>query len=421
MTEELNAKKLLKETSRRQFLKDLGLTAAAGGAAFVGSKLGLDYLADKSYEGLDEAEKQLREMALDIKSLIGTVDRKIAAETDKLEQSYKAGALDELVELGIATPAELKQVEEIIKNSREFEEYYSFAERAREFKDRIDRRLLSIDAKLEELQPQFVREVNDEIRRIFGMKSGQEGIEHRRNIRQRLDSLCRQYDTNDDDKTAQAAVLKQLNYWVDRADQLKLTQEERELYQLLKEKCEKGEGREVLTFIKNYNKNDVQKEALLRLRSHISQAEELYKHIRENTNYALRLQQLLKEGIQQVETIRGKKLEEYAQEKDKINSKITELKEAVNETIQELKQKGYDIETREDFINDTYLNKTLRQKMLEKTKPYTTIGAVALGIAAAATTFYNRLKTMKIRTARKALDEAVKRYNALNKGEENAS
>ncbi len=406
------AKELLQKHNRRQFLKNIGLSTAAGAAAGIGAKVGLDYIANNLIAGIAEAEKQLRETAVDIRALIGTVEKKLAYQTDLLEKHLNSNILKKYEELGIAEPADIKQFEQIIQNSREFEEYYSFAERAKIFKDRIDRRILSLDDKLESMQPGFMQKFNDMIREFYGKKSAAEIREHNKNIRERLESLCKIYDTNDNNKIAQTEVLTKLNEYLSASNEMKISPEERELYLILKQECEKNNNSQaVRDFIRQHNHYDARTETLVRLRTHLSEAENLYAKIKENKEYVIKLQTLLKDGISQVEKVRTTSEQDFKRQKQEITDKVNELKTTVDNTIQELKKKGYDIETREDYINSGTIAANVRKGLM----PQTSIGALITGLGAAVLTFLYTRKNSQYKAAKNALNEAV------SQGEQNAS
>lgn len=414
MAEALNAKELLKKHTRRDLLKTSGIVLAGGATAGAATRVGLGYAANSLLASIAEAERQVRKAVADIRALTGEIEKKLAYQTEQLEKHYNANILKKFEELGIAEPADIKQFEQIIKNSKEFEDYYCFAERAREFKDRIDQRLLSLDEKLENMQPEFLRKINDTIREFYGKKSGRAGVEYRKSMKARLDELCKLYDTNEDNRIAQAEVLKKLNHYLEKAAELRMQPEERELYQFLKQQCEQGDSKRVRDFIKNYDRFEGRNEVLISLRAYLTEAEELFAKIRDNKEYILKLQGLLKDGIKQAEQIRATAEADFAKHREEISASIAELKEAVDSTIKELKKKGYEIETRQDYIDSGKIAAMAKTGII----PLANITSAIAGIGAAVLTFLYRRKNTQLRATKSALDEAVNKYN---KGWQDAS
>jgi len=408
MAEQLNVNALVKSKSRREFLKTIGFSAASGVACGFGANYGLGYLADCLVKGIAEAERQVRETVADLSALVGNVDRKLTAQVDQLEKHYNSNILQEYVELGIADPADIRQFEKILADAKQFEDYYSFSERAKEFKDRIDRRILTLDEKLEQMQPGFMRQANDAVRSLFGMPTGKAGEEYRKSFRLRLDSLCAIYDLNENDKIAQAEVVRKLNELISNSEKLKLSPDERQLYVTLRNECEKeGGGQRVKDYIHAYTNVKLNSETLRRLKAHVEEAEKLYAKIIENKDYVIKLQGLLKDGIKQAEDLRAKSQQEFMKHRKEISDKISELKGAVDSTITELKNKGYDIETREDYINKGTFTSKAKEKVAQ-TVPI--ISAILGGIAAIITGRYMH-KSNKLRATNAALEEVVGKYN----------
>jgi hypothetical protein len=408
MAEQLNAKELVKSKSRREFLKEVAAALGVGAATGFGANYGLGYLADSLVKGIAEAERQVRETVADLSALVGNVERKLAAQVDQLEKHYNANVFRKYEALGIADPADIKQFEKILADAKKFEDYYSFSERAREFKDRIDRRILTLDEKLEGMQPPFMRDINDAVRALFGKPTGKAGEEYRKAFRQRLDSLCAIYDINENDRIAQIEVIKKINEFLSNSEKLNLSQNERDLYLNIKKEYEKeGGNMRVKDFIRSYNNASANSETLRKLKAHVEEAEKLYAKIMENKDYVIKLQGLLNDGIKQAEDLRSKSQQDFAMHRKEISDKIGELKGAVDSTIKELKNKGYDIETREDYINKgTFTSKA--KEAAAKTVP---IISTVLGSIAAIITGRYVHKSNKLRATNAALEEVVDKYN----------
>ena len=402
----INEKKLIRSSRRREFLKSLGRWVAAGALIGVGANTSASYGKGAILSVIRASEKQVRELELDISALSGALEKKLDLEVKKFEEAYASGKLRIYEDLGIATPAELEEFEKIIRVHEEFEENYNFSERTRIFKDRIDRRILSTDEKLESYQPKPLRSLNDVLRKVLGQKSGEEGVKHRKAIKERLEGLCRIYDANEDNKTAEVEVFKKLNEY---ASLPAIPKEEKELFDFLLE-YGRGNPQQLREYIKNYDTyNGVRDEELLKLRKAITESEKIYENIRENKAYISKLQEKLKEGIALKDEIRKKSIEEFSAYKSEFDKKAEALRDYLDSLIGELKNKGYSIETRKDFIDKTPVSEALDSII----SPIITAGSVALG---ALTTGLGMFFTRKSRNARalaKASNTAVINYNNL--------
>src|SRR3989338_183599 len=408
MTNHISSNDLTKKFSRRALFKDTGLALGTGSIIGTGAYFGLDYAQNKINNIVEGAEKQIRELALDVSELSGSLEGKLRTERKELEKHYTQGTLDIYEDLGIATPAEIKEIEQIIENYEAFEEHYNFVERAREFKDRIDRRLLTLDDSLESYQPEALRNINDSIRKFLGKPAGKEGISHRKQVKDRLEKLCTIYDTNSDNKRAQIEVVKTLNNYLDDAT---LTKEEKDLYGFLKEQHEKGCSKEDFRhFVDNYDNYSERQEVLLQLKSSLSEAEEIYGKIQENKAYVQTLQDLLYQGIALKQEVRQRSTQEVSQYKKQIDTQIGEFRDSVDGVIKELKQKGYAIETRQDYIDKGYFAQSIGAFL----KPFVIGGTLIAGSLAAIAAFRGRAKTRKVRSTQQALESAVEAHNEIS-------
>ncbi len=407
-TDKISSKELKKTGNRRVFLTSVAKSAAAGAVLAGTSYLGLDYAAKGMRNVVLDAEKEIRKLGLDVKALSGSLERKLVEEARQLKRHYSSGTLRIYEDLGIASPAEISEFEKIIKTSEEFERYYSFAERAREFKDRIDRRLLSLDEKLESYQPKTMQKLNDAIRSAFGKESGEQGKKQRTAIKQRLESLCRIYDANEDNKKAEVEVLKKINEYLEKTPDL--LPEEREMLEFLKGKYQTGECEDELkNFIRNYNNYGERNEALMKLRASLSEAETLYGDIRQNKQYITKLQDLLKQGIELKERIKDISAGEFDAHKKQIEQRMFGLRTGVDEVIAELRKKGYDIETREEAVNKGMFSRSIEGLL----KPLVFAGSLTAGALGFAGTYFLERKTMQKRAAESALKRAVALQNTL--------
>lgn len=404
----LQTKDLLNLYSRRDFSKTLVLSFFAGVGMWGGSQYGLRKAGNRLAEVITGAEREILRLSADLKSLSGIVEQRLALQTRELESQYSKGKLRMYEQLGIASPAELREFEEIIKASKEFEAHYHFAERAQIFKDRIDKRLLSIDEAMESSQPQALQGINDLIRGALGKDPGQKGSSYRAQIKARLDELCAVYDANEDNRIAQAKVLQRLNQYI--ALGKNLPEEELELYRFIKDQAIKDpHNSRVRGFIKNYPSFDSRNESLLKLRAYLSRAEGLYGQIRQNQSYIMNLQRLLKDGIALKEQIRSKSAEEFSSYKMQFDGKVAELTHEVDGVIIDLKKKGYDIETRDDYINSGVYSQLFRGLIDSTVSWLSGIAGFLTGIG----TYRARAKSSRIRAAEAATSFAVEKHNDL--------
>lgn len=413
LAEQVTKKSLIKRAGRRDFLKTVGLALTSTAAVGYGTRKGMDYAADKLLDIIDASEREVRLLARDVQVLSGAVERKLSDETKKLEESYTKGQFHRFEELGIATPAEISEFEQILRQSKEFEEHYKFTERATEFKDRINRRLVSADDKLEGWQPNTGAGLNDAMKKAREAVGGWfgAGVSPAGAYREKLEALCKIYDTNENNRVAEGKILEKINSYLNK-DKAMPT-EQRELFELLKQQYaqEGGSGR-VREFLKNYHRNDAQSLELLRLKAHIEESEKLYGQIRENKTYIQKLQGYLKEGIALKEELRSKRSAEFAKQREEVETRISKLKGTVDEIITDLKSKGYDIETRQDVANKREWGPYARQA-LEFMQPGTKWIPYLVGGITAFLTWNWRRKNAKLRSTDAALDDLASKYNAL--------
>lgn len=395
-----------KRFHRRELLKDSVIAGGVGAAVGAAAYFGLNFIGNNLRGILAQAEREVRELALDVRELSGSLERKLVQEREQLEEHYTQGILKIYEELGIATPAEIAEIDKIIENYEEFEQHYNFAERARIFKDRIDRRLLALDETLESYQPESLRSINDAIRRAFGKPTGEEGMKQRKQIKERLEVLCAIYDTNSNNKIAQTEVLKTLNNYLENAE---LSEEEKGLYEFLKQEAQKGNEENIRHFINNYDSYSVSQDVLLKLRASLSEAEGLYGKIQENKSYIINLQDLLKQGIALKQEAREKSTQKVAHQREYFDKKIAKLHSSLDNVIRELNQRGYDIETREEFISRGSYARALDAMVT----PVVTGGSLFFGTLAGLFAFRERTKGRKVRALNKALGSAVDDYNDL--------
>ncbi|PIN74091.1 hypothetical protein COV20_00560 [Candidatus Woesearchaeota archaeon CG10_big_fil_rev_8_21_14_0_10_45_16] len=392
-------KELLKSPSRRQFLKTLGIAAAVGAT----TKYAADEISDYVLEKILKVEEEVRETVLDLREFYGTVDAKLAEQRKLLEKNY-GSALDGLQKLDILDEKEIADFEKLVDNLEDVESHYDFAERARILKDRLDRRILTLDTVVDSYKPGFWRGADDLIREGLGRPSGEHGKKYRTAVKKRLDALSQIYDTNSDNRTAETAVLGKINEYL--ADAPRLTSEEKGLLLFLKDQYQKpGDKTHLKKFINNYEGFNAQKEMVLNLRAALVEGEQTYEQIRKNKGYMVDLGQMLQDGIELKQRIRETNAEDWISGHNEYQSHADQLKSKVVQMVDHLKEEGYDIETRDDFINKGTVTESIGKVLYR-------IGTMAALATGALTVLYRR-KGDKIRAKEDALVEAAAKIDDL--------
>ncbi len=382
---------------RRRFLKTAGISLGYGALLGTGANLGIGYLERKLVGAFAATEREIRELTLNLRALSGAIEDKISKETQTLKETYNSGKLGTLEELGIASAQDLKDIEQIIENSEKIVEHYDVLERLRIYKDRIDNKLLSIDSKVEDSVP-GVNGVGDLIRFTMGKDTGKKGQDTRAALKRRVSALCQIYDTNENNMIAEGKVLEKLNQYLSGIKDMPL--EERGLYMFLRDQyATQGSKEHLKTFIKNFDSYSQDQEVLLRLRAYITEIEGVYGKVVESKDYALKLQDALKKGIKLKEDVRSKSAEEFAEQERAINSSIYELKSIVDGTIAELKQKGYDIETREEYMGKSVVGDAVSAIV----DPFRIAAGVIIGLYAAGTHYLGRRTKDQLNAVREEL------------------
>ncbi|MEM4242919.1 MAG: hypothetical protein QXM31_03400 [Candidatus Woesearchaeota archaeon] len=409
MNEQINAKQLLKQHSRRDFLRSFLISAGAGAAAGTGAKYGMDYFLDWGLGGaLDEAVRKYRTAVLDFNALYGAVDRSLARQKEQLKKHYDGRVFRMFEELNIADRAELAEFEEIIRNGDELESHYNFSERAKIFRDRIDRLILAVDKKIEQYVPKPLRDVYDVFRGISGKPTSNNGSSYRGEIKQRLDNICRIYDLGEDNKTTQTKVMEIINSYLSQSNNITLTPEEREFYLMLREQCAKENSKSIRDFIKNYDPLDGRNNAYLGCRAYVTKAEELHAKIQGPKKDLKKLQAQQKEIMRQVEKMREDEKKGVPVSQKEITANYTRMANELNAIISDYKKAGYHIQTREDYINSKLPSEFLRSKGAK----VTSVVAPLAGFAVFAEIYSRLRKNSKLRAATSAFEDVVERLNS---------
>ena len=125
----------------------------------------------------------------------------------------------------------------------------------------------------------------------------------------------------------------------------------------------------------------------------------MYENVAEAKDFAIKLQDALKEGIKLKQDVRGTSVDEFVEHEREINSRIYELRSVVDETISELKQKGYDIETREDYMDKSLIGDAVSSVI----DPFRVAASLVIGIYVAGTQYLQRHTKDKMIEAQEAL------------------
>ncbi len=308
-------------------LTTLGIVEVAEFAAFdYGRRRYINDLAA-------EAAKLDKILELDIgkyvELLTNQVQQNLNARSHELQKVYDDNVA-EWNRLGMVTGNEVQQLQDVISKLEDYESSYTRWEALRELKDRVTRRLAQVDERLEDRSPEFLRRVNEGIRNLFG----QEDVQQRTLLRQRLDELVKVYDENRDNRIAQTAVLGRINGYLRDST---LTPEERQLFEYLKEEARKENAEEdIRQFVREYNSVSpeyVEKVHLQRLQKVTGQLDEVFDDLVPTMR---QLQGTLDEGLALRDKLRQydaraerakEVLEGYNRDVVALQGRMTELKE----------------------------------------------------------------------------------------------
>lgn len=411
--EPLQEKELMKTASRRDFFRSLLWAGAFGGGAYYGSNKGLDYAGNELKKFFGSTEREMRLLADDVRNLSGALERKIIAESEVLKkQLAEKSKLYE--DLGISLNKGEIELEKTRKEITDLEGRYDIIEKLKEGKDRFDKRLLTLDKKLEDLQPGALKNINDRIRRLFGKPSGEEGKSYRQAVYERLDTLGKLYDNRRDIRQAEGEVLSKINEYLAKTPNL--DQEERKLFEFLQEQYkaqlknpEDYRSEELRNFIKNYKTYEPRTDLYLKVRDITIQAEKNKELLERDSKYLRDLHDNFKKSDKSIHELRQKSALEYKAVEEEVNKNINSLRSTINSTLDELKKQGYNIETKEDYASKGKMTKTI-SPYIDGVRDY---GSAVIGGLVGLFTLYSKRRNKIARTTKGALTDAVGKYNQL--------
>ena len=222
--------------------------------------------------------------------LTNQVQQNLNVQSRELQQMYDNN-VGEWKRLEMVTGQEVQQLQDVISKLEHYEASYTRWEALRELKDRVTRRLAQVDERLEDHSPDFLKGINEHIRHLFG----QEDVQRRTLLRQRLDELVKVYDENRDNRIAQTAVLQRINGYLQDS---KLTSEERQLFEYLKQEAQKEHAQQdIRQFVQEYrsvSSEYVEQVHLQRLQKVTGQLDEVFEELVPTMK---QLQGTLDEGI----------------------------------------------------------------------------------------------------------------------------
>src|SRR3989339_55395 len=411
--EQLDTRVLKGKFGRRAFLKILLFSASAGVMTGGATYLVGTYVNEKFLDVVSYVEGEVRELAANIHALSGSLEAKLHAEKKELEQHYEHGQLKIFEGLGIATPEELSEFEQILNNVEQFEEHYKLAERITIFKDRVKHQITEMEAagekKISEIPliGNLFDTVNDGIRSLYGKPTGADGAQYRASLRDKLSALTSIYDANEDNLIAQAKVLEKINDYLNSTD---LSGVEREFYTELKKVAgNRYSPDQFKEMVFSIDRQSGENYALSMVESTLNTLEDTYKKIQEDKAYLQTLQKTLQEGITYKEQVRAMAKEQVSARKEKIDAMIGELRATVDTVISSLENKGYSIDTKEEKIS--------RRDITEFMKPISgyvlTIASAVIGVVAMGYTGLLLFKQRKTIALRDALNDTVDQFNGL--------
>ena len=280
-----------------------------------------------------EAAKLDRILELDIgkyvELLTNQVQQNLNVQSRELQRVYDEN-VGEWNRLGMVTGREVHQLQDVISKLENYEASYTRWEALRELSDRVTRRLAQVDERLEDHSPDFLKGINEQIRHLFG----QEDVQRRTLLRQRLDELVKVYDENRDNRIAQTAVVERINGYLRDS---KLTSEERQLFEYLRGEAQKENAQhDIRQFVQDYrsvSSEYVEQVHLQRLQNVTGQLDEVFEELVPTMN---QLQGTLDQGITLRDKLRQydaraerakEVLEGYKTEVAGLQERMTTLKE----------------------------------------------------------------------------------------------
>ncbi len=412
--EKLDYDQMIGNHSRRQFLGIILKSIAAGACTGYAADLGMGYISGKAADFVGSAEKDVRALALDLKAASGTLENEMKKEAEILRATYSSAGIQDPVNPGKPGPFDKDELETILQNLEDFQRHYDLGERIAILRDRIDKRLLGLDLRLESKMPGAINSLNDSIRRFFRMPIARNGRGLREAFSTKLDDLCRIYETNEDNLAAENQVLNRINRYLSSTE---LSAEERGIFQELRQEYEKSADRGYLRdFIMHYKDNVMdagQREALLRFRHTLERIDEIDGIIRKDKSELLQLQDYLKDGIALKQADRARAPYEFMSHEKEMRAAIDMLKSNVDGTMRKLEQRGYNIESREDFVN----NGNLAEKVGLYFGPIRAYTTLLMGVAGTVVSGYHmfikRRHKNTAEAAKKAAEKAVELHNEL--------
>ncbi len=410
----LDAGQLIDSHSRRQFLGIILKSIAAGACTGYAADLGMGYISGRAADFAGSAEKDIRALALDLKAASGTLEHELRKEADRLRTGYAQAAVISPATPGKPGPFDKHELETILQNLEDFQEHYDLGERVAILKDRIDRKLLDADLRIESRMPRAINSLNDSIRRLFGMPVAGRGRGLREALSAKLEDLCRIYETNEDNLVAENQVLKKIN---DYLSSTALPDEQRKIFRFLRQEYnksgDKGFLRDFIMHYKDNIKDAGQREALLRFRHTLERIDDINGIIRKDKSELLLLQDYLKKGIALKQAGRARAPYEFMRHEKEMRAAIDELKSNVEGTVRKLEQRGYNIETRDHFVN----NGKLAEKVglyFGPVRAYTTLLMGAAGTFLSGYHMLIKRRHMNMAEAsRKSAEKAVELHNEL--------
>jgi hypothetical protein len=417
---ELTLEDLTKKYTRRNFLKTTILGLGTGITSYIGLDLGINKISNHIIQTVKLAEEEISELNLNLHTLYRKIEEDIEIEKGTLDNNYQK--VKEILtarpfkDIQHETEININDIEQLIINLEKIESHYSFKEKVEIFIDKINKKLVTLDQKVEKYYPNILKKGNDFLRDKSKQISGEERKDYSNNLSKKLDDLCQIYNTNESQQIAETKILEKLNNELRTIEKLDYKEKQILLF-LRNEYLKQGDKSHLKEFITNYNDynlNQEQKMTLLSLKSYLTNMQEINSQIKSDKKFLLELQDNLKQGINLKEEIRKIKTQDYSKQIKEFDSQISKINTNYESILTEIKKKQIEVKNKEEKIKSGQYSNMLKESF-DPIKKYLPIGlATVLG---SATIILHEKYTGQIQTKayKSAAKEAIQSYNNLAK------
>jgi hypothetical protein len=280
-----------------------------------------------------------RDIGVGLELVRNEIPERLTTQRVHLERVY-GNHVEDWQQMGVVTVEETQALGQIIQNLQNYEASYTQWEAFHELFDRVALRAAQVGREVESRLPGWIQDMHEGIHELPLIGAGTP--EERQTAYDRLDSLVSIYDTNRDNMLAQEAVVAQISEYLDDSN---LTQEERDLYNYLKDQMEESHRRgnvnnDVREFILEYNninEDMVQRIQLQRLQEVIEQLDVVFdqyvpavQELQTNLDAGIELRERLRAYDPRVEGA-GDQLTKYQQATINAHDQVERLKARLEE------------------------------------------------------------------------------------------